>query len=528
MKKKALILPLILCLSVSCQEKESISSSDQNQSNSSETNQDSVSFSSSIEGKSTLVINYSYQDGTFLSRETKYLEPNKPYSIPVNIEIPFMSPNITTIEGIKEDKEECINVIYSYDEKEIINPKANESFSSFMANEDCGLSFTFYAKSLHTNQSLFIGGTFEITSSYISADDNVLYYYDSYIENSYDSNLYLKENEEAVYTFSFSSDKAVIYKNTHRIFTIFNNRTNGDSYPKYNTIYKSILSCIQKDGFSIGNVEIYDLIVSGEADYSKVINRTNHYIITELECVDENDQILELHSKAAKEPYSYSFTISDIPNYKLSDETLLSGFASESKTIKAKQIFSGVSHSLSINKIDRSNSTGWSDESLWLKYAEDIKGDFTMKLSLENYGAISYTEKPESGSEVCWRTVLPIVYDTETKDRWVTRFDWFGWMDDVNQDGKRIGTSANYNNSESYVFDYNTDIYPIYKEMDVDVTYSRRGETLYFDSIIKPKRTPYLGQQYEYHCALYGVQSQSLSFALSAEDSIGIITSLQY
>ncbi len=527
MKKNVLILPLVLCLSVSCQAKESVSYSDQGQSNDSEEIQKSESFSSSEE-KSTLVINYCYEDGTFLARETKSLEPNKPYSIPVNIEIPFMSPNVTTVEGIKKNEEECINVIYYYDEKEIADPKADASFSSFMANEEFGLSFTFYAKSLHANQSLFIGSDFEITSSYISYDRNVLYYYDSYIENNYDSNLYLRENEEAVYTFSFSSDKAVIYKNTHRVFTLFNNRTNGNKYPTYNTVYKGILSCVQKDGFCLGDAEIHNLIVSKDADYSKVISRTEPYIITELECVDENDNILELHTKAAKEPYSYSFIVSDLPNYKLSDESLLSGFATESKTIKAKQIYSGAIHSPNVSSIDRSNSTGWSDENLWLKYANDLKGDFTMKLSLENYGAISYTEKPNSGSEVCWRTVLPIVYDTETKDRWVTRFDWFGWMDDVNQDGKGIGTSANYNNIESYVFDYNTDIYPIYKEMDVDITYSRRGENLYFDSVIKPKRTPYLGQQYEYHCALYGVQSQSLSFALSAEDSIGIITSLQY
>ena len=124
--------------------------------------------------------------------------------------------------------------------------------------------------------------------------------------------------------------------------------------------------------------------------------------------------------------------------------------------------------------------------------------------------------------------VLPIVYDPITKDRWITRFDWFGWQDDINNDGKKLGSSANYNNNESYVFDYNIDIYEIYKEMDIDIIYSRRGSTLSMDSIIKPKRTPYAGQRYEYHCALYGVQSNVLSFALSAEDSIEVITVLQY
>ncbi len=530
MKKTLLLLPFVLLSSVSCRSKISDSSISDKESftDDSTTNNETDNRSDSDRDYSRLTINYSYQDGTFLYRETKSLLSNEAYSIPVVLNIPFMSPNMSSIEGIKGNKEEFVDVVYSYSNDEINEPTISTHYSSFMANEDYGISFSFYAKSLSSNQTLFKGKHFEITSSSISDGENVIYYSSSYMENPYDSSLRLQQDEQAIYTFSFFSDKAVIYKNTHRVFTIFNNRTTGNSLPKYNTIYKSILSDIREDGFTLGQKSIYDLTVSGGIEQKDVIKRKEKYIITELQCIDENNDIIEMHSKVGKEPYSYSFSITDLPNYRLEDSAVLSGYARESKTIKATQIFSGANHSLSVNQIDSSNETGWSEESKWLKYAENLMGDFTMKVSLLNYGAISYDAKPSKGGEVCWRTVLPIVYDTKSKDRWVTRFDWYGWMDDVNNDGKTLGTSANYNNGDCYLFDYDTDIYPVYKEMEIDITYSRRGQTLYLDSIIKPKRTPYLRQQYSYHCTLYGVQSDSLSFALSAEDSIGIITSLQY
>lgn len=532
--KMIIFLSVILLLTVSCKGPETDSnqiSTEQFSSTDSKTDKESESqteYSDSTNDYSKLIINYSYQDGTFLYRETKSLRSLEPYSFPITIKVPFMSPNITTIEGIKGGKEEYVNIVYSYHKEAIETPQVNTHYSNFMANEDYGISFTFYAKTLKSNQTLFKGIDFEITSSYISDKNHTINYSESYIENQYNSHLSLTDNEEAVYTFSFFSDKAVFYKNTHRVFTIFNNRTNGNAYPEYDDIYKTILSDIEEDGFSLGDKTIYDLTVSEGIDQTEVIKRTDKYIITELQCVDEDNKIIELYSKASKEPYSYSFSVTDIPNYRIEDDSLLSGYAETSKTITAKRIFSGNERSLSVSKIDSSNQLGWSDENKWLKYASDFTGDFTMKLTILNYGATSYETQPESGYEVCWRTVLPIVYDSKTKDRWVTRLDWFGWMDDVNGDGRHLGASANYNNSDCYLFDYDTDLYPIYKEMEIDITYSRRGDTLYLDSVIKPKRTPYLGQQYQYHCTLYGVQSNTLSFALSAEDSIGIITSLQY
>ena len=478
--------------------------------------------------KSTLVINYIFEDGTFISREEKKIETGKEYSFPVTLQIPFMSPDIDIIKGLKENKEETVYVTYRFNDTELPSVRPSTKFTSFMVNQDYGLSFSFLLTESSANQKLFSGTDFSITTNSISHSNKSISYQNTFLEHQCENSLVLPKNEQAIFTISLSNDKAVVYKNGHRSFTIFNNMTNGSDRPTYNTVYANILSSIERDGILVNSEAIKDLVISKaktEKDISSIVSK---YIITELQFLDENNNLLERHSKAAKVPYSYSFDELRLPNYEIEDKSKLSGYAKKSQTISVSRKFVGKGHTLQNNKIDMSNTIGWNDENKWLKYADNFKGDFTMKLSLTNYGSISFNQKPVNGGDVCWRTVLPIVYDPLTKDRWVTRFDWFGWQDDVNNDGKKLGSSANYNNNESYVFDYNNDIYEIYKEMDIDITYSRRGFTLTMDSIIKPKRTPYAGQRYEYHCALYGVQSNVLSFALSAEDSIGIITSLQY
>lgn len=478
--------------------------------------------------KSTLVINYIFEDGTFISREEKKIEPGREYSFPVALQIPFMSPDIDTIKGLKENKEEAIYVTYRFNDNEVPSVKPSTTYTSFMANPDYGLSFSFLLTESSANQKLFSGTDFSITTTSISFADKSISYQNAFLEHQCEHSLILPKNEQAIFTISLSMNKAAVYKNGHMSFTIFNNMTNGSDTPVYNSIYTNILESIKRDGLIVNSGSIENLIVSKTKTEKDIDSIVSKYIITELQYVDENNNLLEQHSRVAKEPYSYSFNELSIPNYEIEDKSKLSGFAQKSQVISIKQKFIGKEHTLQNNKIDMGNTTGWSDENKWLKYADNFTGDFKMKLSLTNYGSISFNQKPVNGGNVCWRTVLPIVYDPITKDRWITRFDWFGWQDDINNDGKKLGSSANYNNNESYVFDYNIDIYEIYKEMDIDIIYSRRESTLSMDSIIKPKRTPYAGQRYEYHCALYGVQSNVLSFALSAEDSIGVITLLQY
>lgn len=530
MKKAISLIPLLFLLIGCNAQKESSDNSSERVTGNTENKTTETAENTSIttESKSTLVINYIFEDGSFISREEKKIESGQEYSFPVTLEIPFMSPDVDIIKGIKGNKEETVNVTYSFNNAETPSVAPSTKFTSFMVNQNYGLSFSFLLTESSTSQKLFSGTDFSITTNSISYSNKTISYQNAFLESQYENSLVLPKDEQAVFTISLSKDKAAFYKNGHRSFTIFNNMTNGVNEPIYNSIYTNILDSIKRDGFIVNSAAIKDLIVSKTKAETDIVSIVSKYIITEIQYLDENNQLLERHSKVSKEPYSYSFPELNLPNYEIEDKSKLSGFAQKSQIISINQKFIGKQHELEKNKIDMGNTIGWSDENKWLKYADDFSGDFTMKLSLTNYGSISFNQKPANGGDVCWRTVLPIVYDPLSKDRWVTRFDWFGWQDDVNNDGKRLGTSANHNNNESYVFDYNNDIYEIYKEMDIDITYTRRGSTLSLDGIIKPKRTPYAGQRYEYHCALYGVQSNVLSFALSAEDSIGIITSLQY
>ena len=194
--------------------------------------------------KSTLVINYIFEDGTFISREEKKLEPGREYSFPVALQIPFMSPDIDTIKGLKENKEEAVYVTYRFNDNEVPSVKPSTTYTSFMANPDYGLSFSFLLTESSANQKLFSGTDFSITTTSISFADKSISYQNAFLEHQCEHSLILPKNEQAIFTISLSMNKAAVYKNGHMSFTIFNNMTNGSDTPVYNSIYTNILETL--------------------------------------------------------------------------------------------------------------------------------------------------------------------------------------------------------------------------------------------------------------------------------------------
>lgn len=479
---------------------------------------------------SKLNITYVYENGVFLSRETKNLKIGEEYHFLASLSIPFMEPDHKEIKGIKKQEEEYVTITYSYDGKEMENPKPLTQYCNFMIEESKGISFSFLIGKTESGQILAKGNDFAIKTDSIEAGGKSLFFSSGYQEESFASTSFINgDQESALFTYSFFSDKAVLYKNSHRMITFFSNRTQGGIDPVYSTIYQTMMRNLKESGFTLGEGSIQSLYLQTGITKEEVKRRISAYLVTEVEYVDKDTgTIYGRQSKIGKESYSYSFMQLQIPGYQISEEKTLSGTATESKTIRIEERFSGTEKKIENNNIDRSNSYGWSDQSKWLKYAVNLEGDFTMKVSLTNLGASSYTSESANGGDICWRTLLPIVYDSETNDDWVTRFDWYGWMDDNNHDGKRLGTSADYNGGISYVFSYDKDLFPIYKNMDVDITYTRRESTLFMDCLLKPNNVPYKGQCYSYRCTLYGIQTKKLSFALSAEDSSGTIKTVRY
>ncbi len=537
--KKNLVLLSLLVLLASCGKESSTITDKETKApkteTARETNEPSISdregtSESEKSEYSLLNITYIFENGTFLSRETKKIGIGEIYQFEPSLSFPFMKPDIQEIKGIKQEKEEDILITYSYDGTMLETPIPSSQYSGFMIDEEKGISFSFLTGQTESGQVLLKGDNFSIQTNGIEAGGRFLSFVDGLSEESFGSSSFVNSKEEsALFTYSFFSDKAVFYKNSHRMVTFFNNRTSQGNDPVYSTIYHTMMEELEKSGFTLGTETIHGLSMQCGVTEKQMQKTLSSYLVTEVEFVEKDTGILQgRKSKIGKESYSYAFESLNIPGYEVTDISLLSGIATESKTIQIEDQFTGTEHSLKTNSIDRSNSYGWADQSKWLKYATDLTGDFTMKVSLTNFGASSYTSETAKGGDICWRTLLPIVYDSETGDDWVMRFDWYGWMDDNNKDGKKLGTATDYNGGISYVYSYDNDLYPIYRNMDVDLTYTRRGATLTVDALIKPNNVPYRGQHYDYHCSLSGIQTKKLSFALSAEDSKGTINSLRY
>ena len=88
-------------------------------------------------------------------------------------------------------------------------------------------------------------------------------------------------------------NKAAVYKNGHMSFTIFNNMTNGSDTPVYNSIYTNILESIKRDGLIVNSGSIENLIVSKTKTEKDIDSIVSKYIITELQYVDENNNLHE-------------------------------------------------------------------------------------------------------------------------------------------------------------------------------------------------------------------------------------------
>lgn len=179
------------------------------------------------------------------------------------------------------------------------------------------------------------------------------------------------------------------------------------------------------------------------------------------------------------------------------------------------------------NILDRSGSLGWSDPATWFRCADDLFGSFSLKIELNQKGAVSMLPTARA-ADIVWRTVLPITYDAQTGDRWVCRLDWYGWMDDGNGDGIQIGSEPSYNDSVCYAANFERDMYYIFSDCDLSIVFRRESSLLTMDCRIYPNHPLYRNTVYRYRCQLKSLTCDALNLALSAEDALITVNSIIY
>lgn len=428
----------------------------------------------------------------------------------------------------------------------------NQYFDPINSTKKDGLSISFIVKNIiEDEETLLVGKNFKIRANRFDllSNNKLIAFWENksgVINKSRSNGLLSDKNQEQLITFSFSHDSSISIYINDDLYLYFPSFVR----PTYTTndtllfadFFDEAFTSIISDGFNIGvsddlaicHYTMKDLnTFNYEMNEGMVKDYFNSFITTKIKYVDEYNRLLYQDScYISNRTYDYSF-ISPTIEYYHTDELIIRGHASESKDIYVKYRFNGqeriTSDMIVSNKniLDRRGVTGWDNAAYWLKYGNNITGDFYCRVEINNQG-ITQKNSTNSVYDYCWRTALPIVYNPINNDRWVCRFDSYGWLDDMNRDNVHLGNNANYNNGLHYANNFNRDMYYILSNCDISIIYERINNTLKMHCKIYPKIFPYEGLCYDYFCSLENITSESLNLAFSAEDSMVTIKSFIY
>lgn len=163
--------------------------------------------------------------------------------------------------------------------------------------------------------------------------------------------------------------------------------------------------------------------------------------------------------------------------------------------------------------VERYGAGGWADVSTWTYLARDLEGDFVLKV---DYAAqVNIGIAPE-----WWEGVLPIVQDSlpvGNGSPWVTRLDWWGWVDPWDT-GVKFGSFAadadhrNENWCGADGFDN------VHKNYTCEWTITRTGNTIRHDFAITAVEGDIAGNTYNYWAILNDVDTaRKVNIAMISE-----------
>lgn len=429
----------------------------------------------------------------------------------------------------------------------------NQHFDSINASKKDGFSISFITKNIiEDEETLLMGKNFKIRANRFDLlNDNKLV---AYWENKngiinkklFPHGLLSSGNYEQLITFSFNYDSSIstyINGDLYLYFPSFvrPSYTNNDAL-LFDNFFDKVFESITSYGFNVGvsdnlaicHYTMKDLVIFNHyIDEDMAKDYFSSFITTKIKYIDEyNRSIYQDSCLINKSEYDYSFISPTIEFYH-TDDLVVRGHAYESKSVYVKYRFNGQERITSDminshkNILDRRGFTGWDNDSYWLKYGNNFSGDFNCRVEINNQG-ITQKNSTNSVFDYCWRTALPIVYNPTNKDRWVCRFDSYGWLDDINKDNVHLGSNANYNNGKHYVNNFGRDLYYVLSNCDISIIYTRINNTLKMNCKIYPNVFPYETLCYNYFCSLDNINTKTLSLAFSCEDSMVTIKSVIY
>ena len=540
MKNKLYLISLISLLAIGGCKGKTSSSEVESSKESSSTNSSIVS-SSKNETEANILIEYYYSNGELVNKHETKGVVGESYSVNTP-SIDFMKPDYNKVDFTLTSEGFYQKVVYDYSLEPIEKVEAKQDFSSFMVDEEKGLSFSYVISGVEsTSTAIFDNDYFAIYNHGLRVKNNDKYAdfsYEKAVKSNFatDTSLLTSIDNEIYVTISINKDYSIdFYKDGVMNYTFVS--TMRPSYSKFATdvyfkeVVENIFTGVASNGFTIGEKvkNMKNLTVSYALDKKEAKALYEKNIHTQIKYVDEfNNEILERKSLFNNKDDAYSFDSPEINNFTY-DKNKIEGVADKSKVEYVKYTFNGtekITNEMKANKsniLNRYDTYNWANQE-WFKVGENLDGDFVSRVNFHLEGAASKSVST-NGGDCCWRTNLTIIHDPVTNNRYVARLDWWGWMDDVNNDGKKIGTAMDH--GTSYLDNYDYDIFNVYNDCDITETITRDGSKVTIDFIIKPNKVGYENRVYHHSVSLSGVTSSKLNVSFCAEDSIVTFNSVK-
>jgi hypothetical protein len=540
MKNKISLLSILSLLVIAgCNNK--VSSSTNNSSSSNMITSSSEVSSSLKENEASILVEYFYSNGEYFGKYKEKGVVGEKYSID-SPKIDFMKADDEVVDFTLTSEGYYQKVVYDYSFEYVNDLSKGQDFSYFMVDRTRGVSFNYVISGNDSASNvIFDNNLFSISNFNLRMKDDNDYAdfkYTQVVKSNfaYDNSLLSAKDNDVYVSMSFNVDGSVdIYKDGVLNYTYGSTlRPNYNKYGKnvyFKDLVDNVFEGIEDNGFNIGENNDYVKSLSigyglNKEDAKKLYEAKVH---TQVKYVDEFDnEILERKSILDNGGTSYSYTTPSLNNFTY-DKEVIEGITEKDKVEYVKYTFNGeekITSEMKTNKsnvLNRKDTYEWASKE-WFKVAQNLEGDFVVRVNYHLNGSASKVVSTDGGA-CCWRTNLSIIHDAATNDRYVSRLDWHGWMDDVNKDGKKIGTSMD--NGTSYLDNYNYDIFGVYNDCEITETITRSGSKVTIERIIQPNKVGYKNRVYHHTAILQGVTSQKLHVSFGAEDAIVTFNSIK-
>ena len=508
--------------------------------NTSTSEENSTSSSIKENNEAEIVIEYYYKNGEYIDRmKTKgTIGENYSYDSP---KIDFMKADDEVVKFTLSNEGFYQKVIYDYSYEVVENVEHGMEFSSFMVDPTTGVSLSFISSNndIYRN-NIFENDYFVIMNSYLKAQDQD--YYAEYkpfsairSNNATTDEFLVGENNEIFVSISINPDQSIdMYKDGLLMYTWFSSmkaESGSDTNKLIRDLVDNIFFGLSSSGFKVseGNFNIKNLMVREALTIQDANKLYSDYVHTKIRYVDEfGNSIFEDKSIIDNGGTEYNYTSPSKEHYTY-DKSEVSGVTDSSKVENVVYTFEAeerITSSMIANKenvLDRKDTYQWAEKE-WYNLALELEGDFILRTNYHLKGAAS--KYAANGGDSCWRTNLTVIEDSSNKDRFVSRLDWYGWMDDVNKDGTQIGKNTNF--GSSYLDNYNQDTYNVYSDCDITETITREGNNVTIDCIICPNKKGYENKVYNYRVTFTIINSPKVNVKFAAEDAVITFNSIKY